>query len=824
MRTRLSRLWSTAAPRAAAIRPLLAVACLMSALGLQAAGRTDAAATARLESIAGRFDRHTVAVLIQTSEPVPYVTTEPDPLTVLVDLRNVKSAGVSNRFAATERDVVSAVTVEETTAFDGAPVARVRVSLARPLVHRVRSARNVIRVEVDGQAMAATPSPSAVAPQADGQPAGRLAALKPATRLRGLRVIHGPRGPIVVLEGNGSLSPTAVELTKEVPYRLVLDFAGVSPAVKATTAVGIRPVDRVRVALHSSQPLVTRVVIDLSEAAAYRLDQSEGGLAIVFGDVAETKAAAPDVQPAVTPRPAEPPENLAANAELLRRVRALQAQQTGQAVVPPPAAPGQPPATPTQPPAATPVPPPVQPPAAQPVQPPAAAPVQQQPPVTQVQPPPSVPAPPPPAQPVPEMRAGSTQKEYKGAPISLDFAGADIRSVLRVFSETSGLNIIIDPKVQGTVDVALRDVPWDQALEIILRSAGLGYVIDGNVVRIAPINVLAAEETERRKLADEQALGGELDTITRTLSYATAKDLKPVIEKSGLTRRGQVQVDERTNTLIMRDLPPALQTMGQIIDTLDRAQPQVEIEARIVQTTRNFARQLGVQWGFSGRIDPTLGNTTPLAFPNQGSISGATGAIQTGSVPSAVNLKTTAPATSAVGLALGSVNGAFNLDVQLSALETQGKGRILSTPRVLAQNNFPALMMQGVEIPIQTIANNTVTVTFKPAALTLEVTPQITAAGTVILNVKVENAAPDYTKAINNIPPINTQRANTQVLVKDADTIVIGGVYVSQEQTVNDRTPGLHRIPLLGWLFRRDVIDDQANELLIFITPRIIKG
>jgi type IV pilus assembly protein PilQ len=421
------------------------------------------------------------------------------------------------------------------------------------------------------------------------------------------------------------------------------------------------------------------------------------------------------------------------------------------------------------------------------------------------------------------MRAGSTQKEYKGAPISLDFAGADIRSVLRVFAETSGLNIIIDPKVQGTVDVALRDVPWDQALDIILRSAGLGYVIDGNVVSIKPINVLAAEEADRRKLADEQALGGALDTLTRTLSYAIAKDMKAVLVSSALTKRGQVQVDERTNTLIIRDLPSGLTTAAQVIDTLDKPQPQVEIEARIVQTSRNFSRQLGVQWGFSGRVDPTLGNTTPLAFPNQGSLAGATGAIMGSGTPSAVNMPIQA-ATSAVALALGSVNGAFNLDVQLSALESQGKLRILSTPRVLAQNNFAALMMQGVEIPIQTVANNTVTVTFKPAALTLEVTPQITAAGTVILNVKVENASPDYTKSVNNIPPINTQRANTQVLVKDNDTIVIGGVYVSQEQTKNDRTPGLHRIPLLGWLFRRDTIDDTANELLIFITPKIIKG
>jgi type IV pilus assembly protein PilQ len=465
-------------------------------------------------------------------------------------------------------------------------------------------------------------------------------------------------------------------------------------------------------------------------------------------------------------------------------------------------------AAPVPPPAAAAVPPP-----AAPVQPLLTSPVQ------------VVQAPPVAAATTSPLQTGTAQKQYQGAPISLDFAGADIRSVLRVFSETSGLNIIIDPKVQGVVDVALRDVPWDQALEIILKGAQLGWVLDGNVVRIAPLSALADEESQRRKLADEQALGGTLETLTRTLSYALGKDLKNVLVNSVLTKRGQVQVDERTNTIIVRDLPAALVAAGQILDTLDKPQPQVEIEARIVQTSRNFSRQLGVQWGFSGQVSPALGNTTPLAFPNQGSLTGATGAVQgQDAVPSAVNLKTTGAPTSAVGLALGSVNGAFKLDVQLSALETQGKLRILSTPRVLAQNNFPAMMMQGVEIPIQTVANNTVTVTFKPAALTLEVTPQITAAGTVILNVKVENASPDYTKQINNIPPINTQRANTQVLVKDNDTIVIGGVYVSQEQSQNDHTPGLHKIPLLGWLFRRDIVDDQANELLIFITPRIIKG
>ena len=181
-------------------------------------------------------------------------------------------------------------------------------------------------------------------------------------------------------------------------------------------------------------------------------------------------------------------------------------------------------------------------------------------------------------------------------------------------------------------------------------------------------------------------------------------------------------------------------------------------------------------------------------------------------------------ASSAIGLALGSVNGAFNLDVALSALERSGNGRLLSTPRVTTQNNIPAEVTQGVQIPYQTVSNNTVTVQFEDAALTLRVTPQITAVNTVIMQISVENAAPDFSRAVNNIPPINTQRANTTVLVTDGMTTVIGGIYASQQQTNESRTPGLSRIPLLSWLFRQETINDQSSELLIFITPRIMKS
>jgi len=238
-----------------------------------------------------------------------------------------------------------------------------------------------------------------------------------------------------------------------------------------------------------------------------------------------------------------------------------------------------------------------------------------------------------------------------------------------------------------------------------------------------------------------------------------------------------------------------------------------------------FARALGVQWGFNGRADAQLGNTTNLAFPNNGSLGGRTGSAQgpTGQ-PNAVNLGVSG-APNAIGLALGSINGAFNLDVALSALERNGNGKLLSTPRVSTQNNIEAEITQGVQIPIQTVANNTVTVTFKDAALTLKVTPQITAADTVIMRIAVENASPDFSRAVgpSQIPPINTQRANTTVLVNDTQTTVIGGIYVSREQQTQDRTPGLYRLPLLGWLFKREGVTDESRELLIFITPRIIR-
>jgi type IV pilus assembly protein PilQ len=432
----------------------------------------------------------------------------------------------------------------------------------------------------------------------------------------------------------------------------------------------------------------------------------------------------------------------------------------------------------------------------------------------------------PPTAPATPAPGGQQPRQYTGDPLSLDLDGVDLRAVLRTFSDVSGLNMVIDPDVQGTVDIKLTDVPWDQALDVILRGNQLDYTVDGTIVRVSRIKTLEdenkAKQSAAQALAERQAQAGGLSFETYPLSYAKAAEMAPLLKGSlRLSKYGQVQIDARTNTLIIADLPENLPAIRQLLTALDRAEPQVEIEARIISTTRDFARAIGVQWGLNGRMTPEIGNTTNLAFPNSGEVSGR---LDPGGT--AVNMPASASrgVPSAIGIAMGAVNGAFNLDVALSALENTGKGRVLSTPRVTTQNNVEAEIMQGVQIPVVTpgTTTNPPTVTYKDAALTLRVTPQITAANTVIMQISVENGSAGV--AVLGNPSINTQRAITRVQVSDGTTTIMGGIFISTEQSIEDRTPGLYRLPLLGWLFKRTNDENESRELLIFITPRILKG
>src|SRR6185369_15035882 len=350
----------------------------------------------------------------------------------------------------------------------------------------------------------------------------------------------------------------------------------------------------------------------------------------------------------------------------------------------------------------------------------------------------------------------AAEKTYTGEPIDLKVTNADVTEVLRTFAQISGLNIIVQPGVAGTVTAELDNVPWDQALEQVLKINGLSYELDGNVMRIAPVSVLRQEANEKQQLAQAQALSIPLRTVFRRLSYANAQNIAGLLRtgQAGLlSQRGSVIVDDRTNSLIIKELPSFMDTVISVIDRLDTPEPQVMIEARIIETTKQFSRDLGIAWGFNGIADAAHGNTTGLIFPNNGTVKGG------------VNL-TKGGNNGTLALTLGNVLNTFNLDVALQAAENEGLVHVLSAPKVATLNNQQAQIQSGVQIPVQTIANNTVTVQYVNATLRLEVTPQVTAEGTVVMTINIEKREPQLAFLVPGATnaPISTKEASTKLL------------------------------------------------------------
>lgn len=400
---------------------------------------------------------------------------------------------------------------------------------------------------------------------------------------------------------------------------------------------------------------------------------------------------------------------------------------------------------------------------------------------------------------------------YTGKRISLNLVDADIKQVFRLFHEISGINFVLDPSVEGRVTIVLDEVPWDQALDIILKNNGLDKVYENNVIRIATTAKLAQEAAARKQLKEAKELEAEPVTITRTLSYAKAKDVERVVRDSGvLSARGKVFTDERTNTLIVSDIPKKIEPLDALLSSLDTETPQVMIEARIVETSRQFVQDFGVVWGLNAFADAAHGTATRLNFPHNAS------------VRYGLNLPGAGQASS-LAFHFGNILDSLTLDVALNALETEGRGRILSSPKITAQNNERAEIEQGVRIPVVNTTATEINVEFVSASLRLQVTPQITAEGTVVLDIQVENNTPDFVNRVGDVPPINTQRAQTKVLINDGGTAVIGGIFSVNEGTSETGVPWFRKIPVLGWLFKSRNITNENRELLIFITPKIIK-
>ena len=405
---------------------------------------------------------------------------------------------------------------------------------------------------------------------------------------------------------------------------------------------------------------------------------------------------------------------------------------------------------------------------------------------------------------------GGGERQYTGEPLTLNLKDADIKDTLQKFSELTNLNIVLDPDVRGTVTVSLNDIPWDQALELILKINGLGYVLEGNVMRIAPTTKLAAEEQARQALARAQEQNKPTRTVIQKLSYAPASTTATTVRKI-MSPRGDIFVDDRSNTLIIKELPEYLPTVLDLIKNLDAPVPQVMIEARVVEATRTFLRQLGIDWSFRAVADQSHGNTTGLVFPNNGSVTG-TVALANGS--------------QVLGLSLGNVLDTFRLDMKIQAAESQGLVKLVSSPKIQTQTNHTAQIQSGFQIPVQTTVNNTTTVLYVDATLRLNVTPQITAENTIIMDIQIQRREPASGLNIaggQNVPLI-TRDAQTRLMVRDGGTAVIGGIFKLTANDGQSMIPGLWKIPLLGNLFRNKTTQQNTDELMIFITPRIMKG
>lgn len=435
------------------------------------------------------------------------------------------------------------------------------------------------------------------------------------------------------------------------------------------------------------------------------------------------------------------------------------------------------------------------------------------------------------------LQARSAAPKYSGRHIDLDFKDADIHNILRLLAEVGGVNIVTADNVSGSVTIRMRDVPWDQALDVILQAKGLGSERKlGNLIRVAPLEVLEKEREMRiAKMKAEQELA-PLETRLVPVSYATADGLQPRI-KEVLSPRGTVSVDQRTNVLIVRDVVDNLDQVEELVRTLDTQTPQVLVEARIVEATSNYVRDVGIQWGGDVSFNQAFGNQTGLVFPSNIGIAGGAYDAQTPTqglspltaqtqVPNfAVNLPaaTGTGAGGALGLTFGSVDGNFNLNVRLSAAESTGSVRIISSPRVLTLDNHPARIQQGTQIPYSTVSAQGVQTAFQNAILSLEVTPHVTADGSVSMTVAVRRNEPDFTRTgANGQPTILRREAETNLLVGDGQTAVIGGIYTRNSGRTVDQVPVFGDIPILGLLFQRRRMLDQRNELLIFLTPRIV--
>jgi type IV pilus assembly protein PilQ len=765
-------------------------------------------------------------IVLRTSGTPAFTSLSPTPDQFVIDLTGTTKATslvIPTNLPAT----ITAINADEVTEM-GSRLTRVTVRLAQPASLQAAANGNAVTIALPMVAekkeepkpaeapptVAAMPAMHNDMPAETMKPAGEPAIaaesmpLPKARTLRKVETSGAPSALEVRLDTDGDISYKAFKLEK--PSRLVIDLNGIRDRVaRKTIEVNDPVVKRIRVA--QFKPDVTRVVLDLDGKADYKVLAAGDHLRIAFGDAVAGMAAPPapsipapmKVAPIKTAEVAKP----AKSGDIPSQVPTIAEESTWKmppqttAVIhaqypqaPPPPTP-QPRRTPT---AGT-----------------STAPA-------------TVPTTMAPTENVfsePQPRtspivggalstAGRTlsagERVYTGEPISLNLKDADLKDVIRTFAELTGLNIAVDPGVTGSVTVDFVDVPWDQALDIILRQNNLTYVLEGNVMRVGTLSRLSEEAAANRRLQEEERLNVPLTTVSFKLSYARAGDVQGLL-KDIASPRARIITDTRTNQLIISEIPAYLNTMRNLIESVDVPTRQVVIEARIVEITKTFLQQYGFVWGFRGALDPSLGTGTGLVFPNRVDFAG--GPFEFG------------PGNPVLTFHLANVLGTFTLDVALNAAESEGLVRVVSAPRVQTQDNTAAQIQSGLQIPFQTRVNFTTTISYVDATLQLSVTPQITEAGTVIMDIAVQKNEPATGLVIEGAAgtPIQTRQARTRLMVRDGGTSVIGGIYQTTDNNAQSRLPILHLIPVLGNLFKSHNINNRHDELLIFITPRIVR-
>ncbi len=724
-------------------------------------------------------------ITIEGSEPILQSTSFQltEPLRLVVDITDADISKFSAKIP------VNSGAITEITPSQKDTISRLEIALSQAVETKVYQSGGKVIVEVSKPAEQPPVAPEVVTavtitetPKIEPAPEpvqaeAAVPEASAATVISAVKASAGKDGVKVVITGDGAMAPKTFMVGGK---KLVIDIPGVRSKVKPSV-IPVRKggLDRVRVGQHKAPDLKVRIVLDLKKTMEYTVVPEGNTLIIVMG-------AAPVLAKA---REEQPQERAAAQGQEKAPSVAVEKE-----IAPPAAEPDSKTVAEAAP----------------------APPVKKE--IVEAE------------KKVPEGREKALltgTSKFSGRKISLDLQDADLINVMRLFAEVANLNIILAPDVKGKVTVRMVNIPWDQAMDIILKMNGLGYALEDNILRIATIGSLTKESEDEMRAKEAKKKAEDLITRIVPVNYAKAAEIESTIKKS-LSPRGETVTDTRTNTLIIRDIARNVDEAVSLIKLLDKPIAQVMIEARIVEAALSFNRSLGVQWGASAKADAAHGNPIGLSFPNSVGVTGGPGM---GATPSGngnffVNMPAPAGAGAggAVGFTFGSISKSLNLDLVLSALESTGEGKVISTPRVSALDNKEAKIEQGVSVPYQSSsASGGTSIQFIDAKLSLVVTPHVTPDNKVFMKIQATKNAPDASQVFNGQPSIRKNEATTEILLADGETAVIGGILVMDRGQSISKVPFFGDLPLIGWLFKTKSTREDKRELIIFITPRVIR-